>query len=71
LWLATDRGKPRAGITAARGFTVVPYGNSRGKGSEREEPLHDLAAIGSGGHATRQSIELSIVHEPSFWIARS
>ena len=66
LWLASERRNRRARIAAASCLTIVAYRNARGEGSEREQPLHHLAAIGSHGHATRPSIELSIVHEPSF-----
>jgi hypothetical protein len=69
LGLAAEGGDRRTGIAAPCCLTVVSYGDSRGKGSEPEQSFYDLAAVCGRSHSTHQSVELSIVHEPSFWIA--
>lgn len=66
---ATERRNRRTGITASCCLSVLAYGNSRGKSSDPEQSLYNLAAICRRGHSTRQSVESSIVHEPSFSIA--
>lgn len=69
LGLAAERRNGRSGIAAPRGLTFLLRGYRCGNRPEPEQPLDHLAAIRRNGQGPRPSIESSIVHESSLWIA--